>query len=59
MKHRKPQPRGFVENAWYELVAEIMRTDPKRFFLFSPATKYCLSVYLDLKEKSQLRKRAA
>jgi hypothetical protein len=51
MKPREPQPKGFITNAWYEQVAHIMRTDPKRFFLFSPTTKYCLSVYLEMKER--------
>ena len=59
---RPPIPRGFVVNEWNEQVERIMRTNPARFRLFSPATKYCLSVYLDLKAKSQrqtLRARAA
>jgi hypothetical protein len=59
MKSKQPTPKGFVENLWYEHVTHIMRSDPKRFFLFSPATKYCLSVYLDLKEKHQQLERAA
>lgn len=59
MKRREPILGGFVENAWYERVAEIMRTDPKRFFLFSPSTKYALSIYLDLKERYRAKKRAA
>lgn len=49
----EPTPRGFVENAWYEQVAHIMHTDPKRFFLFSPTTKYCLAVYLEMKERHE------
>lgn len=53
MKRREPIPRGFVINAWYEQVAHIMRTDPRRFFLFSPTTKYCLSVYLEMKERHE------
>jgi hypothetical protein len=53
MKAREPIPKGFVTNAWYEAVAEIMRSDPKRFFLFSPTTKYCLSVYLEMKERHE------
>ncbi len=58
MKRAPVKP--FVESAWYEAVAHIMRTEPRRFFLFSPATKYCLSVYLDLKERHrQAEKRAA
>jgi len=51
MKRPEPIPRGFVCNAWYEQVASIMRSDPKRFFLFSPTTKYCLAVYLEMKER--------
>jgi hypothetical protein len=35
-----------------------MRTDLKRFFLFSSATKYALLVYLDLKEKSAMKRAA-
>jgi hypothetical protein len=58
MKPKEPMPKGFVENIWYEQVERIMRTDPKRFFLFSPATKYALSVYLDLKEKSAMKRAA-
>jgi hypothetical protein len=46
-----PEPRGFVENAFYENLAHIKRTDQKRFFLFSPASKHALSVYLSLKER--------
>jgi hypothetical protein len=52
---REPVPRGFVRNEWYEQVERIMRTDPARFRLFSPTTKYCLSVYLDLKASYQRR----
>jgi hypothetical protein len=52
MQQREPTPR-FVECAWYERVASIMRTDPKRFFLFSPQTKYVLSVYLNLKDQHE------
>lgn len=56
----EPTPRGFVENLWYEQVERIMRTDARRFFLFSPATKLALSAYLDLKERHrQQMKRAA
>lgn len=58
MKPNPPQPR-FVENAWYEAVEKIMRSDPKRFFLFSPATKKCLALYLDLKREHEQMKRAA
>jgi hypothetical protein len=50
-RHVEPTPRGFVTNAWYEQVAQIMRSDPQRFFLFSPTTKYCLSVYLEMRER--------
>lgn len=53
MKRREPIPRGFVECLWYERVAEIMRTDRKRFFLFSPQTKRALSIYLDMKACAQ------
>lgn len=53
-----PVPRGFVENLWYEQVERIMRTDPARFRLFSPATKYCLGVYLDLKQQATLQRAA-
>jgi hypothetical protein len=58
MKPKEPIPKGFVENIWYERVASIMRSDPKRFFLFSPQTKYALSVYLDLKDRHELRRAA-
>jgi hypothetical protein len=34
-------------------VVTIMRSGPKRFFIFSPQTKYALSVYLDLKENAE------
>jgi hypothetical protein len=55
MKPKEPIPRVFVESAWYEQVAWIMRHEPKRFFLFSPQTKYCLSVYLEMKERAQIK----
>jgi hypothetical protein len=58
MKPKQPTPKGFVENAWYEQVAHIMRSDPKRFFLFSPQTKYALSVYLEMKERHALKRAA-
>ena len=58
MKPQPPQPR-FVINEWYEAVERIMRTDPKRFFLFSPATKKCLALYLNLKREHDEMKRAA
>jgi hypothetical protein len=58
MKPKEPNPRGFVINVWYEQVAHIMRTDPKRFFIFSPQTKYALSIYLEMKERYELRKAA-
>jgi hypothetical protein len=53
MKQSEPNPRGFVENAWYEAVARIAESEPRRFFLFSPQTKHCLRVYLELKVKAQ------
>jgi hypothetical protein len=59
MKPKEPTPRGFCENAWYEQVASIMRTDPKRFFIFSPQTKYALSIYLEMKERAELKAMAA
>jgi hypothetical protein len=59
MKRVQPTLPGFVESAWYEAVASIMRNEPKRFFLFSPQSKYCLSVYLDLKEKHHRQMKAA
>ena len=60
VKRAEPSPRGFVENEWYEQVDLIRRTQPRRFFLFSPQTKRALSVYLDLKERHQQeRQRAA
>jgi hypothetical protein len=55
MKQSEPTPHGFRVNEWYEQVEGIMRNDPKRFFLFSPQTKYALSIYLDLKERHQQR----
>jgi hypothetical protein len=58
MKPPEPTPRGFVINAWYEQVASIMRTGPKRFFIFSPATKYALSIYLEMKERAEMKKAA-
>jgi hypothetical protein len=59
MKPREPTPRGFVENLWYEQVEMIMRTNPKRFFLFSPTTKRCFALYLDLKREAEAMKQAA
>lgn len=59
MRPREPIPRGFCVNQWYEQVARIARDEPRRFFLFSPQTKHCLRVYLDLKERHQQMKHAA
>ncbi len=53
MKNGERAPKGFVECPWYERVAEIMRTDRKRFFLFSPQTKRALEVYLTMKARAQ------
>jgi hypothetical protein len=47
---RKPRPRIFSQH--FEQLIAVMRNDPTRFRLFSPATKMQLSVYLDLKEQS-------
>jgi hypothetical protein len=58
MKQSEPTPKGFVENAFYEQVKRIMRGEPRRFFLFSPQTKYALSVYLDLKDRHEMRRAA-
>ena len=57
MKPQPPQPH-FEESAFYEQIAHIMRTDPRRFFIFSPATKYALSVYLEMKERAEIRRAA-
>jgi hypothetical protein len=59
MKPKEPQPRAFVTSAFYEAVETIMRTDPKRFFLFSPTTKRCLALYLDWKREAEARREAA
>jgi hypothetical protein len=58
MKPKTPQPH-FEPCAWYEQVAQIMRTDPKRFFVFSPQTKYALSIYLEMKERAEQKARLA
>jgi hypothetical protein len=36
-----------------------MRNDPRRFFVFSPAAKYALSVYLEMKERHERQQLAA
>lgn len=59
MKPKEPQPHAFVISLWYEQVEHIMRTDPKRFFLFSPTTKRCLALYLDWKREAEQMKEAA
>jgi hypothetical protein len=57
MKPKQPLPH-FEPCAWYEAVAHIMRTDPKRFFIFSTQTKYALSIYLEMKERAEMKKAA-
>ena len=57
---QKPSPQPHFEvSTWYELIAHIMRTDAKRFFIFSPQTKYALSVYLEMKERTEQKARLA
>ncbi len=46
-----PPAPHFQLCAWYEQVESIMRSDPKRFFLFSLQTKKALSVYLEMRER--------
>ncbi|HKC62044.1 MAG TPA: hypothetical protein VKB86_00295 [Pyrinomonadaceae bacterium] len=58
MKTKAPSPH-FEICAWYEQVNRIRLTDPKRFFLFSPVTKRCLVIYLEMKRRATELKRAA
>jgi hypothetical protein len=61
----KPRPvpdpaTRFVPCSWYEAVAEIERTDPRRFASFSTVTTKCLDIYLDMKARHHaLQQRAA
>lgn len=58
MKPKLPQPH-FEESAFYEQVAHIMRTRPETFRVFSPQTKYALSIYLEMKERHERQAEAA
>ncbi|MDQ3818524.1 MAG: hypothetical protein M3362_12725 [Acidobacteriota bacterium] len=55
---KTPSPH-FEVSAWYEQVNRIRLTDSKRFFLFSPTTKRCLEIYLEMKHRAGELKRAA
>lgn len=56
-KAASPQPH-FEICAWYEQVNHIRLTDQRRYFLFSPVTKRCLEIYLEMKARAQMRRAA-